>query len=116
MTLGEKIRELREKKDMSLREFGRRLNNQAPTSAAFLSDVELGRRFPTDKLLAIIADVLGTTFEELKQLDARVPVNELKKLAHQEPAFGLALRRVVDEQISAEELNSLLNKVKSKGK
>lgn len=42
-TLGQRIRELRERDDLSLREFARKLG----VSAAFLSDVELGRRHPS---------------------------------------------------------------------
>lgn len=38
-TLGQRIRELRETKDLSLREFAKQLGD---LSAAFLSDVELG--------------------------------------------------------------------------
>lgn len=112
-TLGERIRELRDQLDLSLREFGKQLND---TSAAFLSDVELGRRFPTDKLLADMARVLKTTVADLKTYDTRVPVDALKKLASEDPAFGLALRRVVDQHVSAEELMKLLDKAKGKGK
>lgn len=115
-SLGERIRELRDKKDLSLRELGKKLNHAKPISAAFLSDVELGRRFPTDELLAQMASALDTTLEDLKKYDTRVPVNELKKLASDDPVYGLALRRVIDQQVSAEELMKLLDKAKGKGK
>lgn len=113
VTLGEKIRELREQLDLSLRELGKQLND---TSAAFLSDVELGRRFPTDKLLADMARALKTTPAELKKYDTRAPIDALKRLANSDPAFGLALRRVVDQQISADELMRLANRVRGKAK
>ena len=41
-TLGVRIRELRDQRDLSLREFARRLGD---VSAAHLSDIELGRRY-----------------------------------------------------------------------
>ncbi|HXU21052.1 MAG TPA: helix-turn-helix transcriptional regulator [Verrucomicrobiae bacterium] len=104
-TLGERIRELRETKDLSVRELARRLGITAP----FLSDVELGRRHPKDEVLKAIASHLGTTFEELKKHDSRPPVQELKRMAAANPAMGFALRRVVDEGIKPEALLKFLN-------
>jgi transcriptional regulator with XRE-family HTH domain len=99
-TLGERIRELRDAKDFSLRELARILD----VSAAFLSDVELGRRYPSEELLAKIAKKLGTTLKELDAYDPRPPLGDLKRLASANPAYGFALRRMVDENVSAEEL------------
>lgn len=104
--LGEHIRELREKKDISVRELARQLN----VSAAFLSDVELGRRHPSDELLERIASCLDTTAQDLQKYDARPPVQELKRLAANDPAMGFALRRVVDEGVSAKDLLEFLNR------
>jgi transcriptional regulator with XRE-family HTH domain len=47
-TLGEHIKEVREERDLSVRELAKKLNVSAP----FLSDVELGRRHPSDEVLA----------------------------------------------------------------
>ena len=99
-TLGGRIRELREEKDFSLRELARLLD----VSPAFMSDVELGRRFPTDELLAKMAKKLGTTVTELRTYDSRPPLDHLKRLASANPAYGFALRRMVEEKVSAEEL------------
>jgi transcriptional regulator with XRE-family HTH domain len=112
-TLGERIRELREKRDLSLREFAARLGG---LSAAFLSDVELGRRHPSDKVLTDMAHVLGTPFEDLRKYDTRPPVEDLKRLATANPAFGLALRHIVDKKVSAEQLMKLVNKERGGGK
>jgi transcriptional regulator with XRE-family HTH domain len=104
-TLGERIRELRAAKDLSLREFAKKLGG---LSAAFLSDIELGRRHPSDKVLAEMAHVLGSTVEDLRAHDARPPVEELKRLTSTDPAWGLAFRRVLkqvaEEKILPEEL------------
>lgn len=102
--LGERIRELREERDLSGRELAKKIRVSAP----FLSDVELGRRHPSDDVLQAIASVLGTTLEELKKHDARPPVQELKRLAATDPAMGFALRKVVDEGVSADELMEFL--------
>jgi len=110
-TLGERIRELRELKDLSLREFAKKLGGK---SAAFLSDVELGRRHPSDKVLEDMARALGTTVEDLKKYDTRAPMEDLRRLANTNPAYGIALRRVVDEGVSADELTNLANKKRSK--
>ena len=99
-TLGQRIRELREQKDFSLRELAKKLE----VSAAFLSDIELGRRFPSEKVLLIIAQKLDTTTEELRKYDTRPPVEDLKRLTISDPLYGVAFRKVIDEEISAQDL------------
>ena len=106
-TLGQRIRELREAKDLSLREFGKQLGS---LSAAFLSDVELGRRHPSDSVLAEMARCLGTTVNDLKKHDSRPPVEELKRLSRADPAFGFAFRKLVDKDVSPEDLLKFLEK------
>src|SRR4051812_23016022 len=105
-TLGERIRELREAHDLSVRELARKISVSAP----FLSDVELGRRHPSDEVLKTIATVLQTSFDELKTHDARAPVNELRRMATTNPAMGFALRKVVDQGVTAEELLEFLRR------
>lgn len=104
-TLGQRIRELREMKDLSLREFAKRLGG---LSAAFLSDVELGRRHPSEKVLAQMARVLDTPLEDLQRHDSRPPVEELKRLSASDPAYGFAFRKLVDKKISSKELMEFL--------
>lgn len=99
-TIGERIRELRGDKDLSLRELATKIG----VSAAFLSDVELGRRYPSDKHLEKLALALETTLEELQQFDTRPPVQEFRKLAHADPAYGFAFRRMIDENVSSKEI------------
>ncbi len=102
--LGERIRELRDQHDLSVRE----LAKKAKVSAPFLSDVELGRRHPSDEVLKLIASCLDTTLDELKKHDSRPPVEELKRISANNPAMGFALRRVVDEDVSPDELLEFL--------
>lgn len=108
-TLGERIRELRTGADMSLRDLSSRLKG---ASAAFLSDIELGRRFPSDKTLTQLAEVLGTTLEDLKQYDTRPPVEEMRRRAAENPAVGMAFRRIAD--LPSEELLKLAKTLKDK--
>jgi transcriptional regulator with XRE-family HTH domain len=109
-TLGERIRELREEKDLSLREFAKKLD----LSAAFLSDVELGRRFPSDDVLARIAKLLDQSVEELSAFDTRPPMEELKRMTASNPLLGVALRRVVEKSVSASDLIAMLKKAEKK--
>lgn len=105
-TLGDRIRELRETKDVSLRAFARKLD----VSAAFVSDIELGRRNPSDDVLIRMARLLGTTADDLRSYDARPPVDELRRLAAADPAYGVAFRRIVEEGKSPEEIMKWLQK------
>jgi transcriptional regulator with XRE-family HTH domain len=105
-TLGEYIRELRDNHDLSVRELAKRIQ----VSAAFLSDVENGRRHPSDDVLRTIASHLGTSVTELRKHDARAPVQELRRKAASEPAMGFALRQLVDDDVSAEDLLDFLKK------
>jgi transcriptional regulator with XRE-family HTH domain len=99
-TLGQRIRELREQEDLSLRELAGKLG----VSAAFLSDIELGRRFPSNINLAKIAQTLRTSFDELQTYDTRPPVDELKRLSAENPTYGVAFRRMINKKISPDDL------------
>jgi transcriptional regulator with XRE-family HTH domain len=93
MTLGERIRQLRDAKDVSLREFAK----QIEVTPAHLSDIELGRRFPSEQLLKRIAVQLGVRLEQLEKYDSRPPVDEIKRLSEADPAYGFAFRKIVDQ-------------------
>ena len=99
-TLGERIRELREQRDLSLRELATRIE----VSAAFMSDVELGRRHPSDKHMVAVAQALGTSLEELQEYDTRPPLREFRKATLANPEYGFAFRQMLDKRISSKEL------------
>ena len=81
-----------------------------------MSDVELGRRFPSDKVLADMATVLKTTNEELRKFDTRPPIEGMKRITTSNPAYGLAFRRIIDEKVSPEELMKWADKKSGEGK
>lgn len=117
-TFGDRIRELRTDADLSLRELARKIG----VSAAFLSDVELGRRYPSDSVLERLAGELDVSVSELRRFDSRPPLDELKRLAEVNPEVGFAFRTILDDhasgRLSDEELVSRLRgrrKRKSKG-
>jgi len=104
-----RIRQLREEHDLSLRELAKKLGD---VSAAHLLDIELGRRFPSPSLLRRIATALRVEVEELEQFDTRAPVEELKRRAAADPAFGFALRQLGN--LSSQEIIDLLEKREAK--
>lgn len=95
---------------MSLREFARRLGVSAP----FWSDVELGRRYPSDDTLRHAAKLLGESSDELKQYDTRPPVEDLKRLSREDPAYGFAFRQMIDQGLSSEELLEMVREREEK--
>jgi len=113
MNLGERIRELRDNRDLSLRELAAKLGCSAP----FISDVELGRRYPSEKVLKDMARVLGVEFDDLKAYDTRPPVEEMKQRIAADPRYAIAFRTVISQNVSAQELLDLANrKTRGKGK
>ncbi len=102
-TLGEHIRERREKLDLSLREFAKKLGCSAP----FISDVELGRRFPSDEMLEQIAKALRLDVDDLRKYDQRAPIDDIKRVTERDPNFAYAFRMVVEKNVSAQELIDL---------
>ena len=61
-----------------------------------------------------LAHELDTTVVELQKHDARPPVQELKRIAAANPAMGFALRKVVDDGVSPEDLLEFLKKHRGK--
>ncbi len=104
--IGPYIRRRRDELDLSLRELAKRLD----CSPAFISDIELGRRHPSDKVLVEIARVLKVKAEELREMDVRAPIDEIKRITQNDPTFALAFRTVIDKNISADELLEFVKK------
>ncbi len=100
------MRRRRDELDISLREFAKQLD----CSAAFISDIELGRRNPSEKVLAEIARILHVKVEVLQEMDIRAPIEDIKRLTQSDPRFALAFRTMIDKKVSADELLELANK------
>jgi transcriptional regulator with XRE-family HTH domain len=107
MPLGQRIRELRDERDISLRELAKKLH----CSAAFLSDVELGRRFPSEKMLKDIASLLKVSVVDLKAYDVRPPIEEIKRLTQDDPRYAMAFRTVIDHGVRPDQLIRLAKRV-----
>jgi hypothetical protein len=58
-----------------------------------------------------MARVLRVKAEDLRDMDVRAPIDEIKRITQDDPTFALAFRTVIDKKISAADL---LDFVKSK--
>ena len=108
-TLGEFIREKRSGLDYSLREFARKIE----CSPAFLSDIELGKRNPSDELFSKIAEKLEIPLVKLKEYDAR-PLKKGSLTDAQSTKYSFAFRKVVETKIDPDELIKFIEKNKRK--
>jgi transcriptional regulator with XRE-family HTH domain len=81
-SLGQRLHQLRDKADLSLRELATKVRISSP----FLSDIELGRRFPSEEILAKLASALNVPLEDLQQYDNRGPIADLKRLMDSDPS------------------------------
>lgn len=99
-TLGAFVRRIRDERDMSLREFARRIDCTPP----FVSDLEHGRRHPSYEVLKVIAKVLSVSEDELRKRDVRAPIDDIKRVTQADPKFAMAFRTVIDKNISADDL------------
>jgi transcriptional regulator with XRE-family HTH domain len=97
-SLGQRLHQLRDKADLSMSELAKKVGISPP----FLSDIELGRRFPSEEILAKLANALNVTFQELEQYDNRGPIADLKRLMDSDPKLGFAFRTAVEKVKSGE--------------
>ena len=111
-TLGQFIREERDKRDISLRELARRLQITPP----FLSDIELGRRFPSEATLSAIAKEFEISVEKLQQFDHRESLTDFKRLVETDPDLSFAFRSTMNQvkagKLTPDDLTKILNKAK----
>jgi len=106
-TLGERIREIRDQRDMTLRDFAIKLG----LSPAFVSDVELGRRYPSTEIIQKMALVLGVKIKELEAYDPKPVVEEIKKRSLQlDPELGILMRGTLKTNKDFEQLKDYLRK------
>jgi transcriptional regulator with XRE-family HTH domain len=104
-TFGDFIRERRGSQDMSLREFAKKLGDISP---AHISDIENGRRYPSEELLEKMSQLLHVALAEFRKHDSRPPVEELKRMVRRDPTYGVALRRLAETKVNPDELLKFL--------
>jgi transcriptional regulator with XRE-family HTH domain len=92
-TLGDYLRDLRNNRDLSLRELAKLIDK----SPSMISEIESGNRFPSEDMMTALARALRTTVENLKQYDSRPRKREVNELVSQNPELGWVFRTVVDK-------------------
>jgi transcriptional regulator with XRE-family HTH domain len=73
------------------------LAKRSGISSPFLSDIELGRRFPSEEILGKLAAALNVPVEDLQKYDNRGPIADLKRLMDSDPKLGFAFRTAVEK-------------------
>jgi transcriptional regulator with XRE-family HTH domain len=100
VTLGQHLRGLREKNRISLRQLAAKVRITAP----YLSDIELDRRHPSDRVLVELARALHAPVEDLRQHDPRSLLAEIQRRISGDANYGVALRRLLNRYPTAEDL------------
>lgn len=111
ISFGEFVRQSRIERDFSLREMAGLID----CSPAFLSDIELGKRYPSDGVLTKIAEILKIKKSELEKFDTRSTIDDLRKAAIRDPQYAFAFRQMIDKKVSSDELLKAIKGIK-KGK
>lgn len=88
-TLGQAIQEARRACDKTLRDLAKEIK----VVPSFISDIENGKRNPSDGVLHSIAKAVGKSFEELKAFDTRVDAG-FKELVKQDSQVAVLMRRI----------------------
>ena len=92
MKIGEKVKKERIKRKISLREFARKLE----ISAAYLVDIEKGRRLPNYELLQKIADLLDIPLTALNRYNLEMP-KHVRTWIEKHPLFSKIFRFVLKQ-------------------
>lgn len=110
-TLGQRIRRLREAKNLGLREAAKKLG----ISPAYLSRIETNEEKtpPGEEVLQRVADLLDQNLDGLMSLAGRVPA-DVRDFITKDPGLPQFLRTVRARGYSAEDLQKLLPKGKGK--
>jgi hypothetical protein len=108
---GPKVRALRKKKGMGLRELGR----HAHISPTFLFNIEAGnQRPPKERKIRALAKALGCEEEVLLALSGELPTDVIK-VVQEHPCEYFALLRA-SKGLSAEQLREVQGQLGHKGK
>ena len=90
-TLGEFIRSTRKAKRMTIADLARRSNITHP----FLSDVERGRRNPSEEVVSKLAENLGLSIEQLNELNTAAALRDFKQLLENDRDLRIAFTHTI---------------------
>jgi len=87
------VRELRNKRDLSIRELAKLIER----SPSMISEIEAGNRFPSEDMMGVLSRALRCTVDDLRQHDWRPRKREVNELVANNPDLGWVFRTVVDK-------------------
>lgn len=90
-TMGKRIKEERQRQNLTVRGFARDIGVQPP----YVTDIEANRRRPGPEVLGRISERLGIPLGELQALDPRISPG-VKEWMEDEPRVSRLLRRLQD--------------------
>ena len=108
-SLGEVLREARNRADLSLRDLAKKLS----VTASYLSDIENDRRVPSEDVLEQLARVFSLELDELMARAGRVG-DDGERYLKSHPSAGVLFRRLADQRVPEEELQKLVKYVVDK--
>lgn len=114
ISLGAKIREIREAKEIPLRDLAHGIS----VSPSYISDVERGNRNPTNAKLKDIAKYLNVPLADLDAYDTRPPLELFRARTIPNPGYSFAMRKLLESEISPDTILAfvgLYNKELEKG-
>ena len=103
-TCGELIREARQSQGYSVRFVAREVD----LAASYLSDIELGRRLPSEKVIHQLCSLLGMDFDVLMQKAGRIG-EDAETYLKSSALVGRLLRQMAQEQVNEDGLRLLLS-------
>lgn len=106
MTLGDRIREARIKKDRTLRELAKELG----VTPSYLSDIENDRRVPAESVIIKISQSIEIDFNELMSLAGRFG-EKAEKYVRKQPMAVQLFRRIAEQNLDEEKLKQLLEHI-----
>lgn len=103
-TLGDRVRGARVAAGWSLRD----LAKQVGKTPSYLSDIENDRRVPSEDTLQGLSQILGLDFDELMAAAGRFG-EETDRYLRRQPTAGVLMRRLSQQNLDKEALESLLD-------
>jgi transcriptional regulator with XRE-family HTH domain len=105
-SLGEVIREARNKKAFSLRALAKKLDKTFP----YLSDIENDHRIPSEDMLQDLARLLDLDFDDLMARAGRLGEGVMRYM-RKTPAAGVLFRKICSYNLQGEQLEQLAAQV-----
>jgi HTH-type transcriptional regulator, competence development regulator len=106
MDFGGRIRELRKRKGISLRDFA----DQIKIDFTYLSKIENGKVDPpSEEKIRSMAHMLEVNPETLLDLAGKISSEQIRKAVESNPNVGILLRKIQSRKLSNEQLKDMLN-------